>query len=477
MDTTLTLAGIGMGKQFSNSSNALDDPASGISLTPNQESASWNDSGALAREFSMAGDMDRTDARYANTVFPAPSPSGPLQRLSALADAAMSEPSLDYADYQQPPQLSIAPQTKADQQKQALQKFSKILVRDIQNASSSTTGDLENVITRTLSSFVKKAPSYSPPLSNQSSRKGPHTAEELSDDAATDTLTRKEALTATQAMSSLIKKATIVRPRPLGYPTVNMRKCEQCPVTVARPCDMRKHMKRHTRPYGCTYPNCHKKFGAKSDWKRHENSQHFQLESWRCQLPTHAAEDQCGELFYQDTIFRAHLKDEHEISSNDLVEKQVKLRKIGKNGQGQFWCGFCKDIVKLEKKRNEAWDERFDHIDGHFNKDGRRIEEWLCVESRKTKGDVLREVDRSLFDEEDGEGFSPEDDLSSSQELQPVTQEILQGFDSDLQSRKRAADSTSLASVPSEKRHRRETVRFCVSASSSMYADTALMNV
>jgi hypothetical protein len=60
MDTTLTLAGIGMGKQFSNSSNALDDPASGISLTPNQESASWNDSGALAREFSMAGDMDRT---------------------------------------------------------------------------------------------------------------------------------------------------------------------------------------------------------------------------------------------------------------------------------------------------------------------------------------------------------------------------------------------------------------------------------
>jgi hypothetical protein len=32
-------------------------------------------------------------------------------------------------------------------------------------------------------------------------------------------------------------------------------------------CEWKKHIKaRHAKPYGCAYPKCHKRFGAKSDW-------------------------------------------------------------------------------------------------------------------------------------------------------------------------------------------------------------------
>jgi hypothetical protein len=41
-----------------------------------------------------------------------------------------------------------------------------------------------------------------------------------------------------------------------------------------------------------------------------------------------------------------------------------------------FWCGFCPYVKKLRQKRNDAWDERFIHIDRHYE-EGRKIETWL----------------------------------------------------------------------------------------------------
>jgi hypothetical protein len=159
-------------------------------------------------------------------------------------------------------------------------------------------------------------------------------------------------------------------------------------------------MKRHTRPYGCTFPKCNKNFGSKNDWKRHENSQHFQLETWRCQLlrPDQAC---CAELFYRREMFEEHLKDKHRMINNDRVMQEIKKRRIGRNGQGQFWYGFCKDIVPLESKRSAARDERLNHIDVHFSKELKKIEEWLCLEAKMTKGEVLKEMDKNNSDEDD----------------------------------------------------------------------------
>ena len=180
--------------------------------------------------------------------------------------------------------------------------------------------------------------------------------------------------------------------------SLNVRRwqeCEECGTLIARPCDLRKHKKRHTRPYGCTYPQCHKTFGAKSDWKRHETSQHFQLESFRCRERKPSTDAVCGALFYRPKQFECHLIEEHKITDRRQIEGGLEECKIGSNNQFQFWCGFCQRLIKLRKERNEAWDERFDHIDGHFSKEGKKIEEWSCVETQKTKGEEgeqLREI-------------------------------------------------------------------------------------
>jgi hypothetical protein len=59
----------------------------------------------------------------------------------------------------------------------------------------------------------------------------------------------------------------------------------------------RKHMKRHQKPYACTrVPGCDKRFGSKSDWKRHENDQHIQLQFWRC-VPRFVSDNQA--VFYK----------------------------------------------------------------------------------------------------------------------------------------------------------------------------------
>ncbi|KAF2662967.1 hypothetical protein K491DRAFT_709618 [Lophiostoma macrostomum CBS 122681] len=434
-----TLAGIGTEKQFSNSSNELDDPIPEISLTPDQDLHQWSSFDPSTHVFAM--DVDQTSHNFYHQVsrkasvnphynFQSQDISNPFggtdlpstaqarrpsfQRLETLADAASTQVT-DKPAQRLPPQLSSAPQTKADQQRQALQKFSKLIVRDIQNASSNEPGDLENVIMRVLSSTLgkKDVPTLRQP-STQTSNQSHLVIPSPSEDLSMDTLTKKEALKATQAMNNLIKKAPNIRPRQSSSFSVHGKRCEHCPVTVARPCDMRKHMKRHTRPYGCTYPKCHKRFGAKSDWKRHENSQHFQLESFRCQLPSPSSQIPCGELFYRVEGFRSHLEQEHKMVMVDAINHEVKNRRIGKNGQGQFWCGFCRKIVRLEKKRNAAWDERFDHIDNHFSKEGKKIEAWLCIEGRKTKGEVWKDVDKDSFDEEDIESFAPEDEQTSS---------------------------------------------------------------
>ena len=110
--------------------------------------------------------------------------------------------------------------------------------------------------------------------------------------------------------------------------------------------------------------------------------------------------------------------------NDDQVAQEIEKRRIGRNGQGQFWCGFCKDIVPLESKRSAAWDERLNHIDIHFSKELKKIEEWLCLEAKKTKGEVLKEMDKNNFDEDDevdiedgNDDTNPPDSQASSTQI------------------------------------------------------------
>ncbi|KAF1959317.1 hypothetical protein CC80DRAFT_545688 [Byssothecium circinans] len=414
LDTTL--AGIGT----SGAGNELvDDPASGISLTPDQDPTDrFFGGGFHPTADGFALDVDRTNNDFnkgldhnfgsSSTHRHGIGHGGRRRRrqdsLSVLADVAGSVGS----------RLSSAPQTKAEQQqRQALQKFSKAIRSEIQNAPSGDDVDLESVVLRVLYGATGNQPPR-PSVTTNLDTSNSTTSPDI--DIA---MTKTEALKASQAISSLIKrsslphnshsrsrrssKATASSPPGGGIP------CPRCTATLSRSCDLKKHMKRHTRPYGCTYPQCFKRFGAKSDWKRHENSQHFQLEAFLCHhtlpclTPSTSSPIPCAKIFYRAELFRAHLVSEHRLVDSERIDRDVRERRIGKNGQGQFWCGFCRGIVKLKERRNEAWDERFNHIDRHFCAEGRGIDEWVCVEAGRCKGEILKGMDRGRFDD-DGEG-------------------------------------------------------------------------
>ena len=193
----------------------------------------------------------------------------------------------------------------------------------------------------------------------------------------------------------------------------NIVTCPTCKRFTGRPCELkyvipyfpiqfltlfRKHMKRHSRPYGCTFLTCSKTFGSKNDWKRHENSQHFHLETWRCDEEKIEG-GACAKVCYRRQSFQEHLKKDHDISDPEALKTKVDACRIGRNCQARFWCGFCTKLIDLTKKGVEAWTERFDHIDDHFmgrhglTKQG--IQDWIPVNSDKPKGDVESPLDLS----------------------------------------------------------------------------------
>lgn len=185
------------------------------------------------------------------------------------------------------------------------------------------------------------------------------------------------------------------RPHNLGSAASNRSEnqviCPTCKKFKGRPCELKKHMKRHERPYGCTFLVCNKTFGSKNDWKRHENSQHFHLETWRCDVerPEGGA---CAKVCYRRQTFHDHLVKTHQMSDPDTTKEKLDSCRIGRNCQSRFWCGFCNKLVELKKKGVDAWTERFDHIDDHFM--GRHglpkqgIHDWVPMDSDKPKGEI-----------------------------------------------------------------------------------------
>jgi hypothetical protein len=372
---------VGMEKSFSGHSNyeRIGDPH----LRAEREIAQWPGSlnpGTSPLDFHQAPNLLPTDGnlltgqhRSQNTFnFESQQEKGLLQF------HAFTEPinSARIAGEKQRPVISTAPQTKVQQQRKRSKKYSQ--------------SDLEQLVLRLLEQ----------PDDVQNSA----VTSTQADRSSKLFLTGREA----RMIADVIRQSpgsAFSQPRKssgLGFNT-NTKVCDKCGYTVARACDMKKHMKRHDKPYGCTYPKCHKRFGAKSDWKRHENSQHFQLEAYRCSQLSPAGKA-CGEHFLRIDHFKKHLDTQHKLSDEQQQVDEAKRRKIGKNCQQQFWCGFHGEIIELKEKRNAAWDERFDHIAKHFEKDKKSIEEWVCAEENKTKKELLKEMDRYVFDDEDERG-------------------------------------------------------------------------
>lgn len=216
--------------------------------------------------------------------------------------------------------------------------------------------------------------------------------------------------------------------------TSTMHQChiEGCQKSFARNCELkyafppgmpfntnlenRKHMKRHAKPYGCTYPTCKKKFGSKNDWKRHENSQHFQVEVWKCDEKR--TEDvgngsqTCGKACHRRETFRNHLQKEHMIEDSSRIDEALERCRFGRTCDTRFWCGFCVSLIETTKKGNNAkgnnaWNERFDHIDAHYsgrdNTVKRDISEWKNVDTDLPDMDLTASADDSSDAESEDE--------------------------------------------------------------------------
>lgn len=139
------------------------------------------------------------------------------------------------------------------------------------------------------------------------------------------------------------------------------------------------------KPYACTFAFCDKKFGSKNDWKRHENSQHYQHELWKCNEKTDSNPDSiCGKPCHRREQFRAHLAKDHSIMSPSTVDSKLEQCQVGQNCDSSFWCGFCNKVIDVEEKGLKAWASRFNHIDDHFSGRGRPkmdISQWKRQES------------------------------------------------------------------------------------------------
>lgn len=214
--------------------------------------------------------------------------------------------------------------------------------------------------------------------------------------------------------------------------------------------DHRKHQKRHEKPYGCTFSNCYKKFGSKNDWKRHENSQHHQLELWKCDEPSKAdPKELCGRACHRREQFKIHLFKDHGICDPPGVDVKLDSCRVGRNCETQFWCGFCKKIVEIREDGLKAWTERFNHIDDHFS--GRNAAKMSISEWKSCDSDSL-DIDLNLpgSNEESRSGSpGPSSDPSSEAEAEA--------------GRKRGADAVARGSRARKRLRVTETMWFCVS--------------
>lgn len=93
--------------------------------------------------------------------------------------------------------------------------------------------------------------------------------------------------------------------------------------------------------------------------------------------------------------------------SRDNMAKIQERCTIGKNYQGRFWCGFCKEVVPLKTRLNDAWDERFNHIEEHSedSEKPKDVAQWVTTAEGKPKGQLWDEDITKEDEEHEQYGF------------------------------------------------------------------------
>jgi len=216
-------------------------------------------------------------------------------------------------------------------------------------------------------------------------------------------------------IETFLKNQTEAAPqKPASAPITTTNSQHQCPHSTCqkgfnRKCELKKHMKRHEKPYGCTFSNCKKRFGSKNDWKRHENSQHFQVEMWKCHEKRADNESEtCGKVCHRRETFRSHLAREHKMNDTAQVDKALEKCRVGRNGDPRFWCGFCSKIVEIPQKGATVWAGRFNHIDDHYagrnNQPKKEHSDWVAINPYLPKVDLTGSPNDSSDAESADEG-------------------------------------------------------------------------
>lgn len=151
-------------------------------------------------------------------------------------------------------------------------------------------------------------------------------------------------------------------------------------------------MKRHYRPYGCTIPRCYVRQGSRSDWKRHEMKAHVIQESWKCTLSGIDGRP-CLRSFPTEAGLRKHFGVHSALPGSKSIDELCEEMRLGKEAYGRFWCGFCEAIIPVEHQvgGKSPREIRSDHIGEHFDKEERRIAEYMCPEMGKRHGEMTRE--------------------------------------------------------------------------------------
>jgi hypothetical protein len=191
-----------------------------------------------------------------------------------------------------------------------------------------------------------------------------------------------------------------------------------CKKDMPRKCELRKHFKRHTLPWACTVDKCPKAFGSKNDWTRHESKQHEQQECWRCgeadanesgeSVPASGA-DACKRVFYTKDLFSKHLRQTHKFHNSIVINRMCDKQRIGQRYQVQFWCGFCRRVVPLKQIGLPGEAERYSHIDNHFSKEKRDIDQWEPLNGRPSEGESALAAEQTSPTESCSSGSNEEE--------------------------------------------------------------------
>ncbi|KAL9081943.1 MAG: hypothetical protein Q9159_006884 [Coniocarpon cinnabarinum] len=134
--------------------------------------------------------------------------------------------------------------------------------------------------------------------------------------------------------------------------------------------------------------------------------------------------DACAQVFHERKELAEHLAVQHGFTDPDAIGQACSEQQIGRNLCGSFWCGFCKKVRVLENEGRKGWDERFDHIGGHFHPGNRNIKDWTPAMGNKTKGEILDEKQQENA-AWDSESRSDEDAACESEAATSVCEEAI----------------------------------------------------